>query len=174
MASAYLVATFAEPRALLEAVTAIRAAGFKIYDVYAPCPVHGLDEAMGIRRSRLPYVTLAAGAIALVATVGFEFYAAVFDWTLNVGGKPDNSTLAFVPIAFEMTVLGAGLATAAAFLLRTGLVPGAEAKHAGPPVTDDTFAVALRWRPNAFDTGEARHLLLTSGATDIRQMVGEL
>jgi len=96
MASAYLVATFAEPRALLEAVTAIRAAGFKIYDVYAPCPVHGLDEAMGIRRSRLPYVTLAAGAIALVATVAFEFYAAVFDWTLNVGGKPLQTIFDFV------------------------------------------------------------------------------
>ena len=174
MASAYLVATFAEPRALVEAVTTIRAHGFKIYDVYTPCPVHGLDEAMKIRRSRLPYVTLVAGALALAATVAFEFYVAVFDWTLNVGGKPDNSTLAFVPIAFEVTVLAAGLATTAAFLLRAGLFPGAPAKLAGPPVTDDTFAVALRWRPNAFDTGEARHLLLTSGATDIRQMVGDL
>ena len=124
MASAYLIATFADPEALVGAVEAIRARGFKIYDVYAPCPVHGLDEAMGIRRSRLPYVTLAAGALACAATAAFEFYAAVFDWTLNVGGKPDNSTLAFVPIAFEMTVLAAGLATAGAFLLRAGLFPG--------------------------------------------------
>src|SRR5256885_2378815 len=53
-----LIATFADPEALVGAVEAIRARGFKIYDVYAPCPVHGLDEAMGIRRSRLPYVTL--------------------------------------------------------------------------------------------------------------------
>jgi len=174
MASAYLIATFAEPRALVDAVAAIRARGFKIYDVYAPCPVHGLDEAMGIRRSRLPYVTLVAGVLACAATVAFEFYVAVFDWALNIGGKPDNSTLAFVPIAFEMTVLGAGLATAAAFLLRAGLFPGSAPKLAGPPVTDDTFAVALRWRPNAFDTGEARNLLIENGATDIRQMVGDL
>src|SRR5438067_724518 len=95
MASAYLIATFADPEALVGAVESIRARGFKIYDVYAPCPVHGLDEAMGIRRSRLPYVTLAAGALACAATAAFEFYAAVFDWTLNVGGKPDNSTLAY-------------------------------------------------------------------------------
>jgi len=174
MASAYLIATFADPEALVGAVESIRARGFKIYDVYAPCPVHGLDEAMGIRRSRLPYVTLAAGALACAATAAFEFYAAVFDWTLNVGGKPDNSTLAFVPIAFEMTVLAAGLATAGAFLLRAGLFPGSAPKLAGPPVTDDTFAVALRWRPNAFDTGEARRLLIESGATDIRQTVGDL
>src|SRR5436853_470371 len=67
MASAYLIATFADPEALVFAVESIRARGFKIYDVYAPCPVHGLDEAMGIRRSRLPYVTLGAGVIACAA-----------------------------------------------------------------------------------------------------------
>ncbi len=174
MANAYLVATFAEPEALVGAVETIRAHGFKIYDVYAPCPVHGLDEAMGVRRSRLPYVTLGAGVIGCAAATAFEFYVAVFDWNLNIGGKPDNSLLAFVPIAFELTVLAAGLATAVAFMLRAGLFPGAAARLAGPPVTDDTFAVALRWRPNVFDTGEARHLLLASGATDIRQMVGDL
>src|SRR5262250_2945264 len=100
MPRTYLLATFADPHALVDAVKAVRAHGFKIFDVYTPCPVHGLDEAMGIRPSRLPYVALVAGALALAATVGFEFYAAVFDWRLNVGGKPDNSTLAFVPIAF--------------------------------------------------------------------------
>jgi hypothetical protein len=174
MPRAYLVATFTEPGTLVAAVRAVRERGFKIYDVYAPCPVHGLDEAMGIRRSRLPYVALAVGALGCLGAIAFEFYAAVFDWRLNIGGKPDNSTLAFIPIAFELTVLAAGLATAAAFLLRAGLFPGAPAKLAAPRVTDDTFAVALRWRPNAFDTGEARHLLMESGAADIRQIVSDL
>jgi ActD protein len=169
----YLVATFADSRALVEAVATVRAHGFKVYDVYTPCPVHGLDEAMGIRPSRLPYVTLAAAALALAATVAFEFYAAVFDWPLNVGGKPDNSTLAFVPIAFEMTVLAGGLATAAAFLLNSRLFPGAMPAVAAPGVTDDRFAVALRWRPNVFDTGKARHLLVQSGATRIIQTASD-
>jgi hypothetical protein len=56
----------------------------------------------------------------------------VFDWPLNVGGKPDNSTLAFVPIAFELTILAGGLATAAAFVLRAGLFPGARREARGP------------------------------------------
>ncbi len=170
----YLVATFAEPDALLAAVTRLRAHGLKIYDVYAPCPVHGLDEAMGLRRSRLPYVTLVAGVLGLVTAILFQFYAAVFDWALNVGGKPDNSTLAFVPITFEITVLSAGLATAGAFFLRSGLFPGAPARLAGPRVTEDEFAIALRWRSSVFDTGEARRLLHDSGAIDIRQMVMDL
>src|SRR5262249_55905683 len=132
MPRTYLVATFADSEALIDAVTTIRAHGFKIYDVYAPCPIHGLDQLIGIRRTRLPYVTLVAGVLALAATIAFEFYAAVFDWPLNVGGKPDNSTLAFVPIAFEMTVLAAGLATVAGFLLRSRLVPGAAAALVAP------------------------------------------
>jgi len=169
-----LVATYAQPESLISAVRALRAHGFKIYDVYAPCPVHGLDEAMGLRRSRLGWVTLVAGVFGLVSAIAFQFYAAVFDWSLNVGGKPDNSTLAFVPITFEITVLAAGLATAGAFFLRSGLFPGAPARLPAPRVTDDEFAIALRWRSSVFETGEARRLLRDNGAIEIRQMVMDL
>jgi hypothetical protein len=170
----YLVGTYAEPGALVEAVTRLRAHGFKIYDVYTPCPVHGLEEAMGLRRSRIGLVAFAAGAMGLLCALGFQFYAAVFDWTLNVGGKPDNSTLAFVPITFEITILFAGMATAKVFLARNGLFPGAATKLAAPRVTDDTFAVALRWRSSAFDTGEARRVLRDCGAIEITQQAMEL
>jgi hypothetical protein len=174
MAREFLIATFAGESELVDAVRSVRAHGFRVYDAYSPYPVHGLDEAMGIQRSRLPFVTLVAGVLGLVTALGFQFYAAVFDWSLNVGGKPDNSTLAFIPITFEITILCAGLATAAAFLLRSGLFPGASAKLAGPAVTDDVFALALRWRSNAFDTGEAQRLLRGSGAIDVREMLVEL
>src|SRR5258705_12823336 len=111
---------------------------------------------MGLRRSRLPYVTLVAGVVGLVTAILFQFYAAVFDWALNVGGKPDNSTLAFVPITFEITVLSAGLATAGAFFLRSGLFPGAPARRAGPRVADEEFAMAMRRGPRGFDNVQRR------------------
>ena len=95
-----------------------------IHDVYAPYPVHGLDQAMGIRRSRLPFVTLLAGLGGLCFALAFQYYTAVFDWPLDVGGKPENSTLAFVPVCFELTVLFGGLGTVGAFLLRAPAVPG--------------------------------------------------
>ena len=170
----YLVATFAEPGALVEAVRNVRAHGFKIYDVYTPCPVHGLEEAMGLERSRLPWVTVVAGVFGMLTAIALQFYCAVFDWDLNVGGKPDNSSLAFVPITFELTVLFAGVITAKAFLARSGLLPGVRAKLAGPRVTDDRFAIAMRWRATVFDTGEARRVLNESGAIEIRQAVMDL
>lgn len=170
----YLVGTFADPAALVQAVTEIRDHGFKIYDVYTPCPVHGLAEAMGLQRSRLPYVALVAGLAGLLSAIGFQFYAAVFDWSLNVGGKPDNSTLAFVPITFEITVLAAGVMTAKAFVLRSGLFPRVRARVPDPRVTDDRFAIALRWRASVFDTREVHRIMLECGAIGITQAVMDL
>jgi hypothetical protein len=160
------VATFSNEHNLREAVRRLRAHGFRIHDAYTPYPVHGLSELMGIRRSRLPIVSLAAAVLGLGLALGFQFYAAAFDWPLNVGGKPANSTLAFVPITFEITILCAGLATAAAFLVRSRLVPGAPPLLFAEGTTEDVFALVLR-RRDAFDVGEARRLLLESGARQI-------
>src|SRR5262249_32611988 len=124
MPDRFLIATFSDAGRLLCAVRAAREAKFRIYDVYAPYPVHDLDQAMGIRRTRLPWVTLAAGVTGLLTAIALQFYASVFDWPLNVGGKPDNSTLAFIPISFELTVLFGGLATVAALFVRARLFPG--------------------------------------------------
>lgn len=162
----FLVATFGDERGLLNAVRAVRARGLRVHDVYGPYPVHHLDEALGIRPSRLPLATLCGGALGLVASLLFQFYVAVFDWPLNVGGKPDNSTLAFVPVAFEITVLGAGLATVAALLVRCGLFPTPRAQMIEPRATDDRFALVLRWRHTAFDP-QVEQVLYEQGASEV-------
>jgi ActD protein len=163
----FVVATFADEAGLRDAVRRVRDHGFRVYDVYTPYPVHGMDDALGLHRSRLPLVAFAAGVAGLGCALVLQFYCAVFDWPLNVGGKPANSTLAFVPIAFELTVLSAGLAVAAAFLARCRLYPGAQPVVLENGVTEDVFALALRKRDATFDAGEARRLLLESGARNI-------
>ncbi len=169
MPEKFLVATFTDPDALLAAVTAVREDRFRVYDVYAPYPVHDLDRALGVRRSRLPWVTFVVGVLALSFALTFQFYTSVLDWPLNVGGKPDNSTLAFVPICFELTVLLSGLATVAALFLRARLYPGKNAPKFADDVTNDTFALVLRWREHDFDANRARRLLEQSGADRIRE-----
>ena len=167
MPKSLLVATFDDPEALLSAVPPIRAARLKIVDVYAPYPIHGLDEAMGIRRTRLPFVTLFVGVCGLAFALCFQFYGAVLDWPLDVGGKPDNSTLAFVPICFELTVLTSALLTVAALFLRARLYPGQREQLLSPGITDNEFVLAIR-RPEA-DTARhlARSVLSTRGAIHI-------
>jgi hypothetical protein len=176
MPDQYLVASFRDADSLVRAVRGVRASRLAIYDVYAPYPVHDLDEAMSIRRSRLPLVTLVAGVCALSFAVCFQCYAAVLDWPLNVGGKPDNSLLAFVPITFELTVLISGLATFAALLFRARLFPGKKEQLPVTRITNDRFALVLRRRAGAgnFDVGFASRLMESSGAESVREVEGKL
>ncbi len=173
MPNDFLVATFSDAETLMRAVQAVRAEGFRIYDTYAPYPIHEMDRAMDIRRSRLPWVTLLAGILGLTFAIGFQFYAAVLDWPLNVGGKPDNSTLAFIPISFEIPVLLGGLATVAALFFRTRLYPGKREQLMAKGVTNDTFALALRKR-DGFDMRRAREVLERAGADQLSLTVSEI
>ena len=174
MPKQFLVATFADADQLIQAVRAVRAEKFRIYDVYAPYPVHHLDEAMGIRRSRLPWVTLALGCAGLLSALLLQFYTAVLDWPMNVGGKPDNSTLAFIPISFELTVLVGGLATVAALFVRACLYPGKRESLIADGVTNHTFALVLRKRDDSFDACRARLLLHQNGADQIEDKAAKL
>jgi hypothetical protein len=126
-----------------------------------------------MRRSRLPWVTFVVGCVALAIAVIFQFYTTVLDWPLNVGGKPDNSTLAFVPICFELTVLLSGLATVGALFLRAQLYPGKKEFLFAEGVTDDTFALVLRRRDASFDLDRARQILEENGADRIREREAE-
>jgi hypothetical protein len=164
-----LVATFSRPDDLVRAVRQARRAQLRVHDVFAPFPVHGLDEAMGIRRTRLPRVTLVAGLTGLACAMALQFYANVLDWPLNVGGKPDNSTLAFIPISFELTVLFGGLATVAAFFLRARLYPGKQAWLVVPGVTDDVLALVLRIPADPASEARARALLVEHGAERVTE-----
>jgi hypothetical protein len=173
MPRSFLVATFSDSGKLLHAVRALKREDFRIYDVYAPYPIHGLDAAMGVRRTRLPWITFVVGCCALALALTFQFYTTVLDWPLNVGGKPDNSTLAFVPICFELTVLLSGLATVAALFLRARLYPGKRESLFAEGVTNDTFALVLRKSEAPFDIHGARKLLQESGADRIREREAE-
>jgi hypothetical protein len=163
----FLVATFSTEDAIRDAAGRLRDRGLRIHEVYAPYPVHAMDELMGLRRSRLPIATLVGGVVGCAVALAMQFYMAVVDWPRNVGGKPPNSTLAFVPITFEITVLCAGLVTAAAFLTTSRLMPGARAPRFADGTTEDVFALVLRSRDITFDSVEARCLLLESGAAQV-------
>ena len=174
MPEGFLVGTFVDPETLKGALVLLRRERYRVYDVFAPYPVHGLDEAMAIKRTRLPLVTLAAGLGGLVFALVFQFYTNVLDWPLNVGGKPNNSALAFVPICFELTVLCGGLATVFALFVRARLYPGRLERLAAPRVTDDAFALVLRRPDNYFETRRAKELLEEFGATRVEEKEGSL
>jgi hypothetical protein len=174
MPNQYLIATFRDPDSLLRAVRGVRAKSLSIYDVYSPYPVHNLDEAMGIRRTRLPFVTGVVALVVMTSAFFFQVYAAVLDWPLNVGGKPDNSSLAFLPITFELTVLVSGLSTFAALFFRARLFPGKKERLPVTGITNDRFALVVRRRSGNFDASLASRLMKASGADDVWEVEGRL
>src|SRR5262245_18811767 len=124
MSRRLLVAAFERENDLLGATTTARERGLRIIDVYTPYAVHGLDEAMGLKPSRLSRACLACGAIGVAIALWFQHWAMSVDWPINVGGRPWNSLPAFVPVAFEVMVLFAGLGVVLAFFIRSRLYPG--------------------------------------------------
>lgn len=137
------VSVYAREEDILGATTAAREKGLTIADVYAPYAVHGLDRAMGLKPSRLPWVCFVLGLLGAVLILAFQYWASAVDWPINVGGKPWNSIPAYIPAAFEVMVLMGGLGTVLAFIVIVGLRPWREASLVHPRVTDDHFALVL-------------------------------
>jgi hypothetical protein len=137
------VAAFSCEEDLLSAVRDARASGLDVLDAYAPYAVHALPEAMGLRPSRLPWACLAFGLLGLAAGLALEVWTSAFDWPINVGGKPFSSLPAFVPVAFEVVILLAGLGAFVAFLHAQRAKPSRGPAPVVPGVLDDRFALVL-------------------------------
>lgn len=159
--------TFDSEAHVLDATRALREAGYTIEDVYSPYAVHGLSEAMGLKPSRLTWVCFLAGLVGAALAIFFQFWTSAVDWPLNVGGKPFNSLPAFVPIAFEITILFAGLGVVAALFIRCGLWPGRRSKQPPSAVTDDKFVIALRLVGARYTVEDARASLTDRGAIQV-------
>ncbi|MCG3134653.1 MAG: hypothetical protein HMLKMBBP_01969 [Planctomycetes bacterium] len=134
---------FAGEDDFLRATRELRARGFEIVDAHTPHPVHGFDDAAGIRRSRLPAATLAAGVAGFALGTWLQVWTSARDWPVDVGGKPWNSMPAFLPVTFEITVLFAGLVTVGVLLCRSKLRPGKRAWLPDASVTDDRYALLV-------------------------------
>jgi len=159
MSQRVLVTFFEDEDDILGAAGAVRRAGFRIADIYAPYAVHGLDKAMGLQPSKLPWVCFALGLLGGGLKVWFEFWTTAVNWPINVGGKPWNSLPAFVPVTFEMVVLFAGVSTVLAFLFVARLRPGRKAVLADPLVTDNRFVLVIEETDAAFDPVKVHELL---------------
>ena len=157
-----LMAEFASADQLLAAARRTRESGHARIEAYSPFPIEGLDEAIGFPGSRVPLATLIGGIAGGAGGFFLQWYAAVIDYPINIGGRPTNSWPAFIPITFEMTVLFAALTAVVSMLLANGLPklrhPVFNAKDFGL-ATRDRFFLCLRADTPKFDATQARRFL---------------
>ncbi|NLY00100.1 MAG: DUF3341 domain-containing protein [Rhodopirellula sp.] len=171
MSRRVLLAAFREEGDLLGAVRAVRSRGATILDVYAPYAVHGLDDALGWRPSRLTWACGLCGAAGALFILWYQFWTSAVDWPLNVGGKPFNSLPAFVPVIFEAMVLCGAVGSVLAFFLVSRLFPGKQARLIRPQITDDRFALLIEQTDAGFDVKQISALLAEHHAEEIEERV---
>ena len=100
-----LLAEFESPSQFMQACEKVRDAGFRRWDAHSPFPVHGLDDAMGIRGTRLPWLVLGAAVTGLGAALLMQWWMNAIDYPYVISGKPLLGLPANIPVMFELTVL---------------------------------------------------------------------
>jgi ActD protein len=116
-----VMAEFDSVQQFMHAAEQVRDAGYQHMDAYAPFPVEGLSEALGLKRNKVALTTLIGGLCGGLGGFGFEYWVNVVSYPMNIAGRPLNSWPAFIPVTFELTVLGASLAAVFGMIAMNGL-----------------------------------------------------
>ena len=164
------LAAFDTPADIMRAAEQVRDAGFQQWDVHTPFPVHGMDSAMGLKRSRVQRLTLLGGIAGFITGMLMVWFMNTFDYPLIVGGKPLFSPLFAFPVAYELTILSAAFGTLGGMFLFNRLPmhyhPVMKAVQ-WPRATDDRFFVAIDADDPRFDAELTREFLEQIGGKDI-------
>ena len=165
-----MLAEFGSADRLITAAERTREAGYRKTDAYAPFPVHGLAEALGMTRTVLPFVVLAGGILGGLLGYSLQYYTAVIEYPLNVGGRPLHSWPAFMPITFECTVLGAALSGVLGMLALNGLPTPNHPLFAIPQfdrASRDAFFLFIRATDARFEADAVRRFLESLEPTEV-------
>lgn len=162
-----LAAYFDYPGELLHAAEVMRdAEKFEKWDLFSPFPIHGFEEAMGIGRSWLPWVTFVAGGTGFTLANLLQFGTLTFDWPMIIGGKPYAPWPSFVPIMFELTVLIGGVTSALVMFIAAGCFR--KPRIIDPEITNDRFVLWIDANDPNFD--EARAFMEELDPVEIRDI----
>ena len=172
MIKKFVVGTFEDEKVLFPAVKNVRRAGYKIHDVYTPFPVHGLDHALGLRETSLHTMGFIYGITGTSVAIGGMGWIFTTDWPLNIGGKPHFPLPAFIPIAFELTVLFSAVGMVWTFCWLCKMMPGVKKHHFSPRATDDGFVMVIECTGKSNES-EIESFLESNGAVDINVQEAE-
>ncbi len=162
---------FDTPNSLMAAIPKLRATKLGTVEAYTPYPIHGIDDALGLRKSPLGGMVLVMGILGALTAFGFEYWISAVDYPIITGGKAAGSWEAFIPIMFEVTVLFATFTAGLGMLLLLNKLPffghPVLSAKAITSITRDRYVLALEAESEAFDSQAAIAALQAAGATDI-------
>ena len=168
-----LIATFDTTPALYHAAEQVRDAGYRNWDCITPFPVHGLDKAMGLKRSIVPRISLAGGITGFTTGMTMIWWMNQYDYPLVVGGKPFFSPMFAFPVSYELTILFTAFATIIGMFVVNGLP-----MHYHPVLKydqikrgmDDTFFIVIEASDPRFNLANTKALLEKAGGKEIKEL----
>ena len=179
-----LLAEYADPDSLLVAAAKVRDAGYTRWDCHTPFPVHGLDKAMGIKPTILPWIVLGAGLTGTTLALVMQWYVnnaantpagdgSFSGFPLVFSGKPYWSLPPHIPVVFELTVLFASLAAFFSVWALNGL-PRLYHPTANCPrfrrVTDDKFFIVIEAADSRYSPKKTTELLMSTDTVAIEEI----
>ena len=164
----FLVGVFEDEDVLVNAVRILRSKGVRIHEVFTPFPVHGLDEVLGYRRSRLPIAAFLFGMTGTSLALLMQFWMLGYDWPMIIGGKPHAALPPFIPVTFEFTVLLSALGMVATFLIVSDMKPYGKPRQFDVRSTDDKLVIAIDLHVNRTQKPAAiAQILKDTGASEV-------
>lgn len=168
-----MLAEFETPQIIYTACEQVRDEGFKRWDAHTPFPIHGLEKAMGVGPSKVPWITLVMGLLGLTIGLGLQWWTTAVDYPVMIAGKPFASWPAWVPVAFEFTILLGAIGTVFGMFalnkLPTYYHPLFDSERF-KAVTDDKFFISIEATDPLYDRRKTKRLLKKLGATHIEEI----
>jgi len=156
----------------LHAIEHIRHDGQEIFETLTPFPVHGLEEALGYRETRLHTAGFLFGATGTTLALSFMTWVMAYNYPIDFGGKPYWPIWSFIPITFEMTVLFAAWGMVLTYCVRNKLIPGYVPRIYDVRTTDDRFALVfdIEGKPAA-EVEKIKAICSSNGAVEVKNRV---
>ncbi|MER3412946.1 MAG: DUF3341 domain-containing protein [Armatimonadota bacterium] len=167
-------AHYSTPEELIEAAKKAREVGYSRLDALTPYAVEGLVEVLGQRDDRVPKIVLTFGVLGALGGFALQTYVSVFDYPMNIGGRPNLSWPSFIPITFECGVLAAALSALIGMLMLNGLPRPHHPVFDAPEIeraTDDRFVLFIESEDPQFNAGETREFLKGTGALSVQEVI---
>jgi len=163
----FVLGVYEDEDVLLDAVTKVRETGIKIHEVFSPFPVHGLDERLGYKRTRLPIAAFLFGLTGTTLALVMQIWMLGYDWPMIIGGKNFVSLPPFIPVTFELTVLLAALGMVGTFMIVSDLKPYKKPRIFDIRITDDKHVMAIDLADNPSGREAIAKVLEDSGASEV-------
>lgn len=169
-----VLGVFETPDALMKAIPEVRASKLGTVEAYTPYAIHGIEEALGLRRSPLGGMVLVMGILGAITAFGFQYWISAIDYPIITGGKSAASWEAFIPIMFEVTVLFATFTAGLGMLFLLNKLPffghPVLSSKAIQGITRDRYVLALEAESEAFDSAAAARALQAAGALEVEAL----